>query len=100
MNKSILSLGSDKHQRRILFHIFHSDFPKETVMKLEPQHFTEEKHKILFALIKQYLVDYNSLPSEKNIAEILKSNKNYTDEQKESWVHELSIIFKDYKNNK
>lgn len=96
--RNILSLGSDKHQRRILFHIFHSDFPKDTVLKLESQHFTEEKHKIIFSLIKQYVQQYNNLPSEKNIAEIIKSNNNHTNEQKEAWIHELGVIYKNYKS--
>jgi replicative DNA helicase len=96
--RNTLSLGSDKHQRRILFHIFHSDFPKETILKLESQHFSEEKHKIIFSLIKQYVQTYNALPAEKNIAEIIRSNNNHTTEQKDAWVHELSIIYKDYKN--
>jgi replicative DNA helicase len=96
--RNTLSLGSDKHQRRILFHIFHSDFPKETILKLESQHFSDEKHKIIFSLIKQYVQTYNSLPAEKNIAEIIRSNNNHTTEQKDAWVHELSLIYKDYKN--
>ena len=96
--RNVLSLGSDKHQRRILFHIFHSDFPKDTVLKLESQHFSDEKHKILFSLIKQYVQDYKSLPAEKNIAEIIRANNNHTSEQKDAWISELTIIFKDYKN--
>lgn len=96
--RNILSLGSDKHQRRILFHIFHSDFPKDTILKLESQHFSDEKHKIIFSLIKQYVQDYGSLPAEKNIAEIIRNNNNHTSEQKDAWVNELGIIFKDYKN--
>jgi hypothetical protein len=96
--RNTLSLGSDKHQRRILFHIFHSDFPKETILKLESQHFTEEKHKIIFSLIKQYVQTYNVLPAEKNIAEIIKSNNSHTTEQKDAWIHELTLIYKDYKN--
>lgn len=96
--RNILSLGSDKHQRRILFHIFHSDFPKDTILKLESQHFSDEKHKIIFSLIKQYVQDYNSLPAEKNIAEIIRGNNNHTSEQKDAWVNELTIMYKDYKN--
>ena len=96
--RNILSLGSDKHQRRILFHIFHSDFPKDTILKLESQHFSDEKHKIIFSLIKQYVQDFNSLPAEKNIAEIIRGNNNHTTEQKDAWVNELGIIYKDYKN--
>jgi len=96
--RNVLSLGSDKHQRRILFHIFHSDFPKDTILKLESQHFSDEKHKIIFSLIKQYVQDFNSLPAEKNIAEIIRGNNNHTSEQKDAWVNELTIIYKDYKN--
>lgn len=96
--RNILSLGSDKHQRRILFHIFHSDFPKDTILKLESQHFSDEKHKIIFSLIKQYVQDYTSLPAEKNIAEIIRNNNNHTSEQKDAWINELGIIYKDYKN--
>jgi replicative DNA helicase len=96
--RNTLSLGSDKHQRRILFHIFHSDFPKDTILKLESQHFSEEKHKIIFSLVKQYVQDFNCLPTEKNIAEILRANNTHTSEQKDAWINELSIIYKDYKN--
>ncbi len=94
----MLSLGSDRHQRRIIFHIFYSDFPKDTILKLESQHFTEEKHKIIFSLIKQYVEEYNNLPTLRNIGEIIKSNKNHTKEQKDAWINELSNIHKDYKN--
>lgn len=94
----MLSLGSDRHQRRIIFHIFYSDFPKETIIKLESQHFTEEKHKIIFSLIKQYVEEYNNLPTLRNIGEIIKSNKNHTKEQKDAWINELTNIHKDYKN--
>jgi len=96
--RNTLSLGSDKHQRRILFHIFHSDFPKDTILKLESQHFSEEKHKIIFSLIKQYVQEFNTLPAEKNIAEILRANNNHTVEQKDAWINELGVIYKDYKN--
>jgi replicative DNA helicase len=96
--RNTLSLGSDKHQRRILFHIFHSDFPKDTILKLESQHFSDEKHKIIFSLIKQYVQDYGSLPAEKNIAEIIRNNNNQTSEQKDAWISELGIIYKDYKS--
>jgi KaiC/GvpD/RAD55 family RecA-like ATPase len=96
--RNTLSLGSDKHQRRILFHIFHSDFPKDTVLKLESQHFSDEKHKIIFSLIKQYVQEFSNLPTEKNIAEILRANNNHTTEQKDAWINELTIIYKDYKS--
>jgi replicative DNA helicase len=94
----MLSLGSDRHQRRILFHIFYSDFPKDVVLKLESQHFSEEKHKIIFSLIKQYVEEYNNLPTLRNIGEIIKANKIHTKEQKDAWINELSNIHKDYKN--
>ena len=71
----MLSLGSDRHQRRILFHIFYSDFPKDVILKLESIHFTEEKHKIIFSLIKQYVEEYTNLPTLRNIGEIIKGNK-------------------------
>jgi replicative DNA helicase len=96
--RNTLSLGSDRHQRRILFHIFHSDFPKDVILKLESQHFTEEKHKIIFSLVKQYVQEYNGLPTERNIGEIIKSNKTHTKEQKDAWINELLIMHKDYKN--
>jgi replicative DNA helicase len=94
----MLSLGSDRHQRRILFHIFYSDFPKDTILKLESQHFSEEKHKIIFSLIKQYVEEYGNLPTLRNIGEIIKSNKIHTKEQKDAWINELSNMYKDYKN--
>ena len=94
----MLSLGSDRHQRRILFHIFYSDFPKDVILKLESIHFTEEKHKIIFSLIKQYVEEYTNLPTLRNIGEIIKANKNHTKEQKDAWINELSSIHKDYKN--
>ena len=96
--RNMLSLGSDRHQRRILFHIFHSDFPKDVILKLESQHFTEEKHKIIFSLVKQYVEEYNNLPTERNIGEIIKSNNSHTKEQKDAWINELLTIHKDYKN--
>jgi len=98
MRNNMLSLGSDRHQRRILFHIFYSDFPKDVVTKLESNHFTEEKHKIIFSLVKQYVEEYNNLPTLRNIGEIIKANKNHTKEQKDAWINELSNIHKDYKN--
>ena len=96
--RNILSLGSDRHQRRILFHIFYSDFPKDVIMKLESQHFSEEKHKIIFSLIKQYVNEFTNLPTIRNIGEIIKSNNSHTKEQKDAWINELSNIHKDYKN--
>jgi hypothetical protein len=65
---------------------------------LESQHFSDEKHKIIFSLIKQYVQEYNTLPAEKNIAEILRANNNHTLEQKDAWLNELGVIYKDYKN--
>jgi replicative DNA helicase len=96
--RNMLSLGSDRHQRRILFHIFYSDFPKDVILKLESQHFSEERYKIIFSLIKQYVEEYNNLPTLRNIGEIIKSNKTHTSEQKDAWINELSTIHKDYKN--
>jgi sulfur relay (sulfurtransferase) DsrC/TusE family protein len=91
------SLGTERHQKRILFHIFFSDFPKDVILKLESQHFTDEKHKIIFTLIKEYVQEYNSLPSLRTIGEIIKKNKTHSKEQRNVWITELSAINNDYK---
>ena len=92
MEQNILSLGSEKFQKKILYHIFYSDFPKDIAQSLEPQHFTEEKHKIIFKVTKDYLNEFKVLPNIENIAETIWNNKTNTKEQRKAWVKELSSL--------
>jgi replicative DNA helicase len=92
-----ISLGSESHQRKILFHIFYSNkFPKDAVAKLESQHFTEEKHKIIFTLIKNYLDKYNDLPDIKNIVEIIRNQEQVSIPQRNAWIKELKLLVSEH----
>jgi replicative DNA helicase len=89
-------IGSPTHQKRILFHIFVSNFPKDIFELLDTHHFTNDKHKIIISIIKNYYSTYKELPNLKNVGEIILKKEDLPKVQKQALLDELSILNSDH----